>query len=187
MSGNTHLRLLYLNTSVATYLLIAPYQLDLIIMVEVGEKAPNLTLVNQDREKVSLSDYLGENVVLAFYPGAFTGGCTKELCTIRDKIADLEDLNGRIFGISVNDPFSNKAFHEENVLNFPLLCDYNREVVKKYDVYHEDFAGLAGYTAAKRSVFIVDKGGVVRYKWVTENPGVMPNYDEIKRELDKLT
>ena len=155
-------------------------------MVEVGEKAPDFTLVNQDREKVSLSDYGGENVVLAFYPGAFTGGCTQEMCSIRDEIAELEGLNARIFGISVNDPFSNKAFHEENVLNFPLLCDYSREVVKKYDVYHEDFAGLKGYTAAKRSVFIVGSDGVVHYKWVTEDPSVMPNYDEIKHELAKL-
>lgn len=152
-------------------------------MIEVGEKAPDFTLVNQDREKVTISDYRGGNVVLAFYPGAFTGGCTKEMCTIRDDIAKLEDLSASIFGISVNDPFSNKAFHEENVLNFPLLCDYNREVVKRYDVYHENFAGLEGYTVAKRSVFILDSEGVVKYKWVTENPGVMPPYEEIKQQL----
>jgi peroxiredoxin len=157
------------------------------MMVDVGENAPNFTLVNQDREKVSLSDYIGENIVLAFYPGAFTGGCTREMCSIRDEIADLEDLNTRIYGISVNDPFSNKAFHEENVLNFPLLCDYLRKVVKTYGVYHENFAGLEGYTAAKRSIFVLDKDGVVRYKWVTQDPGVMPNYDEIKQELAKLT
>jgi peroxiredoxin len=156
-------------------------------MVDVGDNAPTFTLVNQDKEKISLRDYIGENIVLAFYPGAFTGGCTREMCSIRDEIADLEDLNVRIFGISVNDPFSNKAFHEENVLNFPLLCDYLREVVKIYGVYHEDFAGLEGYTVAKRSVFIIDKGGVIRYKWVTQDPGVMPNYDEIKQELAKLT
>ena len=152
-------------------------------MIEVGNKAPDFTLVNQDREKITLSDHKGENVVLAFYPGAFTGGCTQEMCSIRDEIAELEDLSARIFGISVNDPFSNKAFHEENVLNFPLLCDYSREVVKMYDVYHEDFAGLDGYTVAKRSVFILDSMGVVRYKWVTENPGVMPPYEEIKQQL----
>ena len=162
------------------------HQFDLIMMIEVGDKASDFTLVNQDREKVTLSDYAGENVVLAFYPGAFTGGCTQEMCSIRDEIAELEDLNARIFGVSVNDPFSNKAFHEENVLNFPLLCDYGREVVKMYDVYHEDFAGLAGYTVAKRSVFILDSYGVVRYKWVTENPGVMPPYEAIKQQLALL-
>jgi len=156
----------------------------LIILVNVGDKAPDFTLVNQNMEKVSLSDFKNDAVVLAFYPGAFTGGCTKEMCTIRDEIAVLEDLNAHILGISVNDPFTNKAFHEENVLTFPLLCDYNREVVKLFDVYHTDFAGLKGYTTAKRSVFIINSG-VIDYKWVTDDPGVMPPYDEIKAELAK--
>jgi len=158
-------------------------QLLLIILVNVGDKAPDFTLVNQDMKKVSLSDFKGDTIVLAFYPGAFTGGCTKEMCTIRDEIADLENLNAQILGISVNDPFTNKAFHEENVLNFPLLCDYNREVVKLYDVYHMDFAGLKGYTVAKRSVFVIGSDGVVNYRWVTDDPGVMPPYDEIKKQL----
>lgn len=156
----------------------------MIILVNVGDKAPDFTLVNQNMEKVSLSDFKNDTVVLAFYPGAFTGGCTKEMCTIRDEIAVLEDLNAHILGISVNDPFTNKAFHEENVLTFPLLCDYNREVVKLFDVYHTDFAGLKGYTTAKRSVFIINSG-VIDYKWVTDDPGVMPPYDEIKAELAK--
>jgi peroxiredoxin len=155
-------------------------------MIEIGDVAPDFTLFNQDREKVTLSDYKGETVVLAFYPGAFTGGCTREMCTIRDEIADLENLKTRVFGISVNDPFSNKAFHEENVLNFPLLSDYTRYVVRKYDVYHENFAGLTDYTVAKRSVYILDSDGVVRYKWVTENPRIMPPYEEIKQQLDNL-
>jgi peroxiredoxin len=155
-------------------------------MIEIGDDAPDFTLVNQDREKITLSDYRGETVVLAFYPGAFTSGCTREMCTIRDEIAELENIETRVFGISVNDPFSNKAFHEENVLNFPLLSDYTRTVVRKYDIYHENFAGLAGYTVAKRSVFILDSEGVVRYKWVTENPGVMPPYEEIKQQLGVL-
>ncbi|MCJ7731550.1 peroxiredoxin [Candidatus Bathyarchaeota archaeon] len=155
-------------------------------MVDVGSKAPEFTLVNQSMKEVSLGDYRGKNVVLAFYPGAFTSACKKEMCTIRDDIAKLEDLGAQILGISVNDPFSNKAFHEDNVLNFPLLCDYTREVVKKYDVYHENFAGLQGYTAAKRSVFILDADGVVRFKWVSENPGVEPDYNEVKKQLSKL-
>jgi len=162
-------------------------EFDLLEMIDIDMKAPDFTLVNQDMKKITLSDYQGQNVVLAFYPGAFTGGCTKEMCTIRDEIADLENLNAQIFGISVNDPFSNKAFHEENVLNFPLLCDYTREVVKKYGVYHEDFAGLKGYTAAKRSVFILDAEGIIQYRWVTEDPRVMPPYDETKQKLANLT
>ena len=152
-------------------------------MVSVGDKAPEFTLVNHEMKPVSLSDYTGRQVILAFYPGAFTGGCKKEMCTIRDEIAELETLDAQVLGISVNDPFSNKAFHEDNVLNFPLLCDYNRKVVKAYGVFHEDFAGLKGYTAAKRSVFIVDESGKISYKWVTEDPGVLPDIKEVMAEL----
>ena len=155
-------------------------------MISVGDKAPGFTLINHEMKPVSLDAYSGRNVVLAFYPGAFTGGCKIEMCTIRDGMAKLEDLDAVVLGISVNDPFSNKAFHEDNVLNFQLLCDYNRETVKSYDVYHEDFAGLKGYTVAKRSVFVVGKDGLVKYKWVTEDPGVQPDFDEIQAELSKL-
>ena len=152
----------------------------------VGEKAPDFTLVNMNMKQVSLKDFRGKKVVLAFFPGAFTGTCTQEMCTLRDSIAKMEDLDAQILGISVNDPFSNKAFHEENALNFPLLSDYTREVVRRYGVYHEDFAGLKGYTAAKRSVFILDEDGVIRYKWVTEDPSIEPPYDELEKELKKL-
>lgn len=155
-------------------------------MVDVGKVAPDFTLVNQDMKKVSLRDYRGKNVVLAFYPGAFTGACKKEMCSIRDTIADLEDLEAQVFGISVNDPFSNKAFHEENVLSFPLLCDYTREVVKKYGVLLENFAGLQGYSVAQRSIFILGTDGVIRYKWVSDSPSIEPDYEELKKQLTKL-
>lgn len=155
-------------------------------MVSIGDKAPEFTLVNHEMKPVNLNDYRGKNVVLAFYPGAFTGGCKKEMCTIRDEIAELETVDAQIFGISVNDPFSNKAFHEDNMLNFPLLSDYNREIVKAYNVYHDDFAGLKGYTAAKRSIFILNTEGKVVYKWVTEDPGVMPDIQAVKKELENL-
>jgi peroxiredoxin len=154
--------------------------------VNVGDEAPSFTLYDMDRKPRSLAEFGGRNVVLAFYPGAFTSVCTKEVCTLRDSIAGLEGLDTQVIGVSVNDPFSNKAFHEMNMLNFPLLCDYNREAVNLYGVAIHDFAGLKGYTAAKRSVFIVDKGGVVRYRWVSDNPGIEPDYEEIKRELEKL-
>lgn len=158
----------------------------MITMVEICDMAPDFTLVNQNREKVNLSDHFGEKLILAFYPGAFTGGCTKEMCTLRDQIAEFEEFKVKVFGISVNDPFSNKAFHEENDLNFPLLCDYNRKVIKNYDVYHENFAGLEGYTTAKRSVFIVNSKGIITYKWVTDDPGVMPLFEDIRQKLADL-
>jgi peroxiredoxin len=88
--------------------------------------------------------------------------------------------------VSVNDPFTNRAFHEENAINFPLLSDYTREVVEEYGVAHRNFAGLRGYTAAKRSVFILDSGGVVRYRWVSEDPGVEPDYEGLVGELEKI-
>jgi len=103
----------------------------------VGSKAPGFTLVDMDMKPRSLSEFVGGNVVLAFYPGAFTSMCKKEMCTFRDALSSLEALDAQVVGVSVNDPFSNKAFHEMNMLNFPLLCDYNREVVKMYDVFHE--------------------------------------------------
>jgi len=98
----------------------------------------------------------------------------------------LNTLNAQVVGISVNDPWTNKAFAEANKLQFPLLSDYTRETVKKFNVFHNDFAGLKGYTAAKRSVFILDDKGTVRYKWVSEDPSKEPNYDEIKASLSRL-
>jgi len=154
--------------------------------INVGDIAPSFSLYDMDRNPRNLSEFKGRNVVLAFYPGAFTSVCRKEMCTLRDSIARLEEQDAQVIGISVNDPFTNKAFHEVNMLNFPLLCDYNREVVELYGVKMPDFAGLKGYTAAKRSIFIVDKEGFVKYKWVSENPGLEPDYEEIERELENL-
>ncbi len=122
-------------------------------------------------------------MVLAFFPGAFTGVCTKEMCTFRDV---LQTLPAQVVGISVNDPFTNKGFAETHHLQFPLLSDYTRETIKKFNIYHNDFAGLKGYTAAKRSVFILDEKGTVRYKWISEDPTKEPNYEEIKATLSKL-
>lgn len=153
---------------------------------EVGDRAPGFTLVSHEMKPVSLKDYRGRKVVLAFYPGAFTSPCRKELCTIRDSLADLEELGAQVLAVSVNDPFSNRAFHDENALNFPLLSDYARRAVRRYGVAHEGFAGLKGYTAAKRSVFILDRGGVVRYRWVSEDPRVEPDYGELRRQLGKI-
>jgi peroxiredoxin len=130
-----------------------------------------------------LKEFLGKKVVLAFFPGAFTGVCDKEMCTFRDS---LQTLPAQVVAISVNDPFSNKGFAETHQLQFPILSDYTRETIKKYNIVANDFAGLKGYTAAKRSVFILDQNGVVRYRWVSEDAGKEPNYEEIKSTLGKL-
>jgi peroxiredoxin len=105
------------------------------------------------------------------------------MCTFRDS---METLPGQVVAISVNDPFTNKAFAEAHQLQFPILSDYSRDTIKKLNIFHNDFAGLKGYTAAKRSVFILDKNGLVRYKWVSEDPAKEPNYEEIKSTLAKL-
>jgi len=155
--------------------------------ISVGQKAPDFTLTDTELKPRRLRDFLDKKVVLAFYPGAFTSVCTKEMCAFRDSIAKLSDLKAQVVGISVNDPFSNKAFAERNMLNFPLLSDYNREVVGIYGVAAEDFAGLKGYTAAKRSIFVVDRERTVRYVWISEDPRAEPNYREIERVLEEIS
>jgi peroxiredoxin len=154
--------------------------------INVGDKAPNFTLPDTDSKPRSLEEFRGQKVVLAFFVGAFTSVCTKEMCAFRDSMARLIDLKAQVIGISVNDPFSNKAFSEKNRLTFPVLSDYNREVIETYGVVSPDFGGLKGYTVAKRSIFIADKTGIVRYVWTTEDPSVEPNYDEIEKALQKI-
>jgi peroxiredoxin len=154
--------------------------------VTVGNKAPDFTLVDADRKPRSLKEFQGKNIVLAFFPGAFTGVCTKELCTFRDSMSRFNELNAQVLGISVDAPFANKAFATQNNLQFPLLSDYSRTALKAYGIVHEGFAGLDGYSAAKRSVFVVDKSGTVRYAWISDNPGVEPNYDEVTKALSAL-
>lgn len=152
-------------------------------MIEVGTKAPGFNLLNTSRERVSLETLAGQQVVVAFFPAAFTGVCQKELCTFRDSLASLNDLNATVVGISVDAPFSNGAFAERNELNFDVLSDYTREAVTAYGVELEDFAGMPGYTAAQRSVFVVGADGNVKYAWIAPNPGVEPDYDAVKAAL----
>ena len=158
----------------------------MINQIKVGDKAPDFTLPDVDLKSKSLREFLGRNVVLAFFVGAFTSTCTKEMCAFRDSMARLIDLKAQVVGISVNDPFSNKAFSDKNRLPFPILSDYKREVIKDYGLELPDFAGLRGYTVAKRSIFILDKDGVVRYVWVSDDPAVEPNYDEIQKALEQI-
>ena len=154
--------------------------------IEVGQSAPEFSLYDADRTRQSLSDFKGKNVVLAFYPGAFTGVCTTEMCALRDRMDQFKSLNAQVLGISVDSPFSQKAWADTNNLNFPILSDYSRQVVNLYDVALENLAGLEGYVAANRAVFVVDKDGVVRYKWVAPSPADEPDYDEIRGALEGL-
>ena len=153
-------------------------------MPELNAPAPDFSLPDTQRNTVSLSDFEGEKVVVAFFPAAFTGVCQKELCTFRDSLADLNDLGAKVVAISVDGPFANGAFASQNDLNFPVLSDYKREAVRDYGIAIEDFAGLEGYTAAQRSVFIVDEDGKLAWQWVAPNPGVEPDYDDVKAALE---
>lgn len=152
----------------------------------VGQQAPDFTLVDTERKPRSLAEFKGKKLVLAFYPAAFTGTCTKEMCTFRDNLGRLGDLNAAILGISVDTPFANKAFADQHKINFPLLSDYTRAVVSAYDVQLPNLAGLTGYTAAKRAVFVLDNGGTIRYMWISDDPTKEPNYEEVNKALQQI-
>ena len=145
----------------------------------IGESAPNFTLKNTSKEDVSLTDYAGKNVILAFYPGAFTGVCDTEMCSFQENLSKLNDSNTDVIGISVDSPWANAEFSTKYKLNFELLSDIDRIVVEAYDAKFIGLGGIEGYVSANRVVIIIDTEGIVRYRWVAENPGVEPNYEEI--------
>ncbi|HXD75776.1 MAG TPA: peroxiredoxin [Vicinamibacterales bacterium] len=151
----------------------------------VGQKAPDFKLMNDKREEVTLSSQKGHPVVLAFFPAAFTGVCTKELCTFRDSMAKLNSANAQVYGISVDTSFSLAEFKKQQNLNFPLLSDFNKEVIQSYGVFNPDMIGLKGI--AKRSTFVIDKDGVVRYAEILEDARNEPNYDKVFEALKSLS
>ena len=153
---------------------------------KVGENAPQFTLVDATRNPRSLKEFEGRKTVVAFFPGAFTSVCTKELCKFRDSLKEFQDLDAEVVGISVDPPFANRGYSDAHGFTFPLLSDYSRQVIRTYGIVHENFLGLEGYDAAKRSVFILDRDGIVRYSWVTDDPGVEPNYQEIIQTLKSI-
>jgi peroxiredoxin len=153
---------------------------------DLGSKAPDFTLVNGDREAVKLSDQIGKgNIILAFFPGAFSGTCTKEMCTFRDTMSQLSGLNARVFGISTDTFFTLKAWGDQQKLGFPLLSDYNKEAIRAYDVVNPDMIGLKNI--AKRAVFVIDKGGVIRYREVLEDARNEPDYDNLRQALAQMS
>ena len=153
--------------------------------LKVGDKAPDFTLFNQDGEAVSLNSFKGKNVVVLFFPAANTGACTTEMCTFRDELKEYENLNAQLLGISVDTHFALKMFHEKNNYNFPLLSDFNKKVIKDYDVVLDVFVpGKFDYfNTAKRAAFVVDKNGLVKYFEILVNAGGQPNFDAIKNAL----
>lgn len=153
---------------------------------EVGQAAPDFTLYDTDRKQRSLSEFRGKNLVLAFFPGAFTGVCTTEACALRDRAADFNELNAQVVGITVDPPFSQKQWADANEVNYPFLSDFNREAVNAYDVALPNLAGMEGYVAANRAVVVVDKAGVIRYRWVAPSPATEPDYNAVRQAVSEL-
>ena len=154
--------------------------------VTVGQPAPEFTLHESPDRQRSLRDYRGRNVVLVFFPGAFTGVCTTEMCALRDRIDQFGALNAEVVGITVDAPFVQQAWKAANNVAYTFLSDYNREVVTAYDVAFPGLAGMQGYVAANRAVTVIDSGGVVRYHWVAGSLGVEPDYEEIRTAVAAL-
>lgn len=153
--------------------------------IEIGQKAPDFTLHDTERNQVSLHDQKGRNVLLLFFPLAFTGVCTKELCSVRDNIAAYNTANATVFGISVDSPMTLAKFKEEQGLNFPLLSDFNKETSAAYGALYDSFIGwMKG--VSKRSAFLIDKDGTVRYAEVLENAGELPDFSAIQSALSAL-
>ena len=156
-------------------------------MSNLNETAPDFNLKNTDKNDIALSSYKGKTVVLAFYPGAFTGVCDTEMCSLRDSMNSFNDLNATVLGISVDSPWANAEFAKKYEINFNLLSDYNRDVSKAYDMIFNGLGGLEGYECSNRGVLIIDGEGLIQYRWVAENPGIEPNYSEIIEKVKSLS
>jgi peroxiredoxin len=147
--------------------------------VAIGQKAPDFTLFSSDLKEVSLSDYAGKKVVIHFFPMAFTGVCTTQLCTMRDSFGYYEGLGAEILGISVDSPFTLAKFKEENTYQFPLLSDFNKEVSQAYGAYYDEFVfNLKG--VSKRAAFVVNENQEIIYAEVLESAGDLPDFNAIR-------
>lgn len=153
--------------------------------VQVNDKAPAFTLHSDNQEQVSLSDYAGRNLVINFFPLAFTGTCTEQMCTMRDALAQYNSLDTEVVGISVDSSFTLGKFKEAEKLTFPLLSDFNKEVSRQFGALYEEFVmGMRG--VSKRAAFVIDKEGVIRYAEVLESAGDLPNFAAIKTTLEEI-
>ena len=153
--------------------------------IQPGDKAPDFKLYNSDKKEVSSKDFEGRNVVIHFFPMAFTGTCTEQLCTLRDDLSSYKDMGAEVVGISVDSPFTLAKYKEDQQYNFDLLSDFNKEVSQQFGAYYEEFVmGLKG--VSKRAAFVVDKSGTIRYAEVLENAGELPDFQKIKDVLQEL-
>jgi len=153
--------------------------------VQVGKQAPTFSLYDSEKKKVSLDDFKGKNVLLLFFPQAFTGTCTKELCSMRDNIALYDQVNAQVLGISVDSLFTLARYKDDQQLNFPLLSDFNKDVSKEYGCLYDTFV-FDMHGVSKRSAFVIDKMGIIRYAEVLETASDLPNFSEIQKTLSEL-
>ena len=153
--------------------------------IEIGQKAPDFTLYDSDKNQVSLSVQKGNNVLLLFFPLAFTSVCTTELCAVRDNIVWYNDVNAKVFGISVDALHTLAKYKEDQQLNFTLLSDFNKEVSRLFETIYETF-GYNMKGVSKRSAFVIDKEGFVQYAEILENAGELPDFASIQKVLSGL-
>lgn len=155
--------------------------------VNVGDTAPDFTLFSDEKESWTLSDHRGKNVVLLFFPAAFTGTCTTELNTINNSLARFNDANAIVVGISTDTPFVLTEFKAANMLNYSLLSDHSAKVAEIYGVkFNNDFTPMGFDRIAKRSVFVIDEDGAVVHREVLDNPGNEPDYEAITGVLEAV-
>ncbi|CAN5836699.1 peroxiredoxin [soil metagenome] len=152
--------------------------------ISVGQTAPAFKLPDTAKQIHTLEQYKGKNVLLLFFPFAFTGTCTKELCGIRDDISRYSNANAEVLGISIDTHFTLKKYQEEQALPFPLLSDFNKEAIHAYDVAYDEFILMKG--VAKRAAFLIDKKGIIRYAEVLENASEIPDFDAINKVLEEI-
>jgi glutaredoxin-dependent peroxiredoxin len=155
-------------------------------MLTPGTQAPPFTLFNQDMQPVSLADFAGKTVLLAFFPAAFTGVCQAELCSFQGALQRLNAANCVVVGICADLPFANKAFAQANDLTFTIVSDPLLDTIRAYEVALPNFAGISGVTRSHRSTFVIDGQGVIQYANQTENPGLEPNYDEVFAAVESV-
>jgi peroxiredoxin len=153
--------------------------------IETGQPAPAFVLHDTEKKEVSLKDQEGKNVLLLFFPLAFTSVCTKELCSVRDNITSYNSVDATVFGISVDSPQTLAKFRQEQALNFTLLSDFNKEASAAYGAMYDSFSGwMKG--VSKRAAFVIDKQGILRYSEILENAGDLPNFEAIQHILKAL-
>jgi peroxiredoxin len=154
--------------------------------IVIGQVAPDFSLFDSEKNKVTLSELKGKNVVILFFPLAFTGVCTTELCSVRDNIASYNDTNAQVLGISVDSLFVLDKFKQEQNLNFSLLSDFNKDAAKAFEVLYDTFPAFEMQGVSKRAAFVINKEGIIKYTEVCASPGDLPDFAAIQSTLQSI-